>query len=248
VLVVSVTISCNYGCYYCPVKKWLRPITGEQTPDDVKNNLPRVNTLTNEPLLKWLDAYIEPEKWVIEITGGEPGLYPEINTLIPALAGRGYRGLIKTNGSLPIVKSGAFKLVAAWHKDQDFPVCYDEILIIKNPDDDWKGKVKHCEENGIKCHTVLFDNVGKGIRIEKEYCSFNKIIASCHINSSGIVTPCSRIKPTPEHTVFNMAAPQPMKVILKCPRCKNINDVEMFLDEDVKAKIEADFEEFKRNP
>jgi MoaA/NifB/PqqE/SkfB family radical SAM enzyme len=247
VLTVSITNSCNYSCYYCPVKKWLRPITGEQTPDDIANNRPKVNLLTNEALLKWLDAYIEPDKWIIEITGGEPGLYTEIGELVKSLDSRGFTGLVKTNGSLYIPKTKGIKLLSAWHKDKDFPAYYDEIIIIQNPDDNWKAKVKHCEDNGITYHTVLFDRQYEGKKIEQEYCRHNKIISTCHINSSGLITPCPRIAPMPEHTIFNMAAPLTKGVIHECPKCKNINDVEMFLGEGLRRKIESDLREILHN-
>lgn len=238
-LTIAITSSCNFACDYCPTKRWLVPIDSCRTD---------VNMITNEALLKWLDAYIEPAKWIIEITGGEPGLYPEINLLVEALNKRGYWGLIKTNGSMLIVKSKQFKLIAAWHKGREFPAHYDEIVIIKNPDDNWKDKAAYCEENKIKYHAVLYDRQYEGKKIEPEYCRHNKIISSCHVNSSGQITPCSRIKPAPENTIFNMTPPRPLEVIHECPRCKNINDVVLFLDAPVKAKIDADLEEFKRHP
>jgi len=108
--------------------------------------------ITNELLLKWIDKYLDPKEWFIDITGGEPGLYPEIESLIPALSERGYRGIIRTNGSLPIPESPNFKRIAAWHKQTEgLPKYYDFILILENPEDDWKGKEKYCKDNGIPC-------------------------------------------------------------------------------------------------
>ena len=107
------------------------------------------NAITNEILLNWLDAHIDPNEWLLKITGGEPGLYPEIDTLIPALVQRGYRGLIETNGSLPIPKSEAFIRLAAWHIGKDFPQFYDTVLIIQDNNDNWEQKIAYCKENNI---------------------------------------------------------------------------------------------------
>jgi len=140
--------SCNYKCVDCPMEKWL------YEPDELFEDGSRKNAITNEKLLEWLDEYLDPKEWFIEITGGEPGLYPEINSLIPQLSNRGYKGLIRTNGSRIIPQLPSFKIVAAWHKDQPFPVRYDFILILENPDDDWQAKKTYCEENDIP-HAVF---------------------------------------------------------------------------------------------
>jgi hypothetical protein len=194
--------------------------------------------ITNVTLLKWLDKYLNPLEWIIEITGGEPGLYPEIDTLIPALANRGYAGMVKTNGSLPLPASPRFTRVTAWHEGVDkIPLYFDIVVIIENPRDRWKDKVTYCKEHGIPYHTVLFDRQFEGRKLDPMYCYHNKTIATCHINSSGQITPCSRIAPTPGNTIFNMTAPQVKDVIRECPKCKNINDVELFLNDDIKAKL-----------
>jgi len=235
-LTISLMMSCNRACYYCPVKKWLVPMGS-----------PRervVNRITNEALLKWLDKYISPRDWIIEITGGEPGLYPEIQTLIPELAGRGYRGLIKTNGTLPIPKSGAFQRVAAWHEGTEIPAQYDQILIIKNPKDDWKRKILYCEENGIPYQTVLFDRGYKGKRIDTSRCGVNKMLAVLHVNSFGMITPCSaRLNPIKCQDIFTMFPPIPNNNLVSgCPRCKNVADVEKFLPPDLRERLERDYE------
>jgi hypothetical protein len=205
--------------------------------------------ITNETLLGWLDAYMEPDKWIIEITGGEPGLYPEINKLVEELNNRGYAGMVKTNGSLPIHKTENIKLISAWHKGRAFPLYYDEIVILKNPEDDWKAKEQYCKENGISYHTVLFDtaNMRNGKRVDMLLCEHHKIIYTCHINSSGQITKCAKDPVNPAYTIFNMTPPQTMNVLYSCPKCKGMYDVEMFLGEDIKTKIKADFEELKRN-
>jgi len=135
--------SCNYKCADCPMTKWL------YEPGELFEDGSRKNSITNDLLLQWLDKYLDPKEWFIEITGGEPGLYPEIEALIPALSEKGYKGLIRTNGSQVIPGLPGFKRVAAWHKDQPFPVSYDFILLLENPDDDWKRKEQHCKDKAI---------------------------------------------------------------------------------------------------
>lgn len=229
VLTISLISSCNKSCYYCPIKKWL-------VPTDRKD----INKLNNNALFAWIDKYINTDEWFIELTGGEPGLYLEINELINGLNARGYKGMIKTNGSLPIPKTTNFKILSAWHKEQDFPLYYDEVIIIKNPNDNWQDKVKYCEKNKIKFYTTLFDKQFDGIKPEQVLCSYNKTINTCHINSRGCITKCSRYSVIPENTIFNMVPPQLLNVVIKCPKCKNLNDVEMFLDDAMKNRFEND--------
>lgn len=237
-LTISLTNSCNRRCYYCPVKRWLVPLEGARE----KN----INVITNAALLKWLDAYIPPDEWIIELTGGEPGLYPEIQTLIPALAARGYRGVIKTNGTLPIPKRENFQLITAWHEGvEQIPEYYDQIAIIKNPNDDWERKVRHCEEKGIPYQTVLFDRKFEGKQFDNTVCSVNKTTATLHVNSSGKITGCSAKPPEKGHDIFNMWPPIPFSgLTAACPRCKNVNDVEKFLLPDLKDLLERDYEEY----
>lgn len=59
---------------------------------------------TNSMILKWMDKYLNPYEWFLEISGGEPGLYKGINELISTLNSMGYYGIIRTNGTLPIYK------------------------------------------------------------------------------------------------------------------------------------------------
>jgi len=234
-LTISLMMSCNRACYYCPVKRWLVPLTGNS-----------VNTITNAALLKWLAKYIDPREWIIEITGGEPGLYPEIQTLIPELAARGYRGLVKTNGTLPIPKSEAFQLIAAWHEGEDFPAYYDQVLIIENPADDWRRKVRYCKENGIPYQTVEFDRWFEKIKNDRSHCAINKMLAVQHINSGGHISLCPRKSLGKWRDIFNMSRPEPFELLSDCLKCKNIADVEKFLPPDLQKWLERDYEAYMK--
>jgi len=135
--------SCNYECVDCPMSRWL------YKPDELFENGKKKNAINNHALLKWIDKYLNPNDWFIDITGGEPGLYPEIKKLIPQLNNRGYKGLIRTNGSQSIPSLPSFPRVATWHKGKEFPEFYDFINILQNRDDDWQAKEQHCKDNNI---------------------------------------------------------------------------------------------------
>jgi len=222
ILTISITTLCNRKCYYCPIAKWR--LEKEDT---------SINKITNDALIKWLKEFINPNEWFLEITGGEPGLYREIKTLIPELSKSRYRGIVKTNGSLPIPKTKNFPLVTAWHKDvEEIPKWYDTILIIKNPDDNWRRKVKYCILNGIPYKTVLFDEWYKTkTPYNKDFLPYHGTSQCLHINNRGLITPCSKVTPTEGNDIFNMYKPQPLNVMKECPKCKNILDAEMFMPE-----------------
>jgi len=239
ILNISIIMSCNYDCDYCPVKKWLIPLTEIE---NAKHNL-----LTNEALLKWLNKYLKPEEWYIEITGGEPGLYPEIDTLISALTEMGYHGQIKTNGSLPITASPNFTRCAAWHKDKDFPTYYDQIAIIKNPDDEWQEKENYCKEHKILYKLLDFDARSCGERNIAELMQNyepNRTVYSQHINDKGQVICCPAATPVMQNgkmTIFELVEPYYTNILKTCKSCKNVHDVELFLSDDIIQKFEEDF-------
>jgi len=240
-LTVSLISSCNRRCYYCPVKKWL------VTPERARER--NINMITNAALLTYLDKYIDPSEWIIELTGGEPGLYPEIQTLIPKLAARGYLGLVKTNGSLPIPKSDNFQLIVAWHKGTEIPAYYDQILIIQNPADDWERKVRYCADNGIPYQTVQFDRWFEKIPFDTSRNGLNKMLAVLHINSSGRITPCSKRSSTNWLDIFTMSPPEPfaeLTAVPACSRCKNVADVEKFLPTDLRKQVEKEYDAFMK--
>jgi len=128
---------CNYNCWYCSAKK-------HNTKDPEKAYYEKKNDILN-----WFEKYIDPEKYFTLFTGGgEPATHPDFCEIISCLSKKGHRGQIRTNGSLPIPKSN-FTRIATWHQDYDFPKYYDKILILENPNEDWKSKVEFCEKNNI---------------------------------------------------------------------------------------------------
>lgn len=112
--------------------------------------------LTNGRLLPWLDKNISPEEWIVEFTGGEPALYDGIDELVTTLSGKGYRGLVKTNGLLPIVKSSGFKRVAAFHQLDNPPKHFDEILIVDKIQRE--EKEVYCNEHGWSYKVIGYND------------------------------------------------------------------------------------------
>jgi organic radical activating enzyme len=219
--------------------------------DDIKHFFPQSHKdwlakggtdITNEALLKWLDAFIDPKEWVIKITGGEPGLYPEINLLIAELNNRGFYGLIETNGSTPIQKSNNFKRIAAWHKDKPFPINYDVILIIKNQQDNWKEKEKYCKENKIPYQCVVFkqpytknsfDDYPYSHQLRRLKTDDFMLDEICCIYAAGQVKPCPTAADS-NTTIFDMVAPSTLVLTDSCKRCTTLLYFERFLDDNVR--------------
>lgn len=196
--------SCNLHCYYCPMKKWTYPVNDPS------------NRLNNEALFKWIDEYFDPKEWLIEISGGEPGVYPEIDSLVKGLSERGFYGLIKTNGIRPIPKTDTFLRIAAWHESKDInnpPGYADEMLIIRNPNDCWKDKAKYCKEHGIPYKEVPFREFHIEAALRKRGAHMiaperNKYIDNwCIVYSSGRIAGCVRENSCDEVSVLNMSPP-----------------------------------------
>lgn len=215
ILTISLVSSCNRRCTYCPVQKWLAPLDEWKTWD---------HPLNNNDLLQWIKRNIDPDKWFLELTGGEPGLYPEIDDLLCALTEQRFFGIVKTNGTCNIKKTKNFPLISAWHLGEEHaPLFFDEILIIKNPQDNWKKKAAYCEEKGIPHKTTMFDPVFEGRKLNEVFCKINKTINCTHINSSGQITECAAGKINKAITIYNKASPIPIRnLVSSCIRCKNI--------------------------
>jgi hypothetical protein len=189
------------------MKEWTYPLDSDK------------NCMTNEMLLRWLDKFIDPKEWFIKITGGEPGLYPEIGKLIPSLANRGYRGYIETNGSLPIPKAENFPRLAAWHERKPKPK-YVDIMLIIQAKDDWKAKVKWCEDNKIPYYITMMRGQYSPFSIEERraadaarqptsiegilmlYSSGSLVRCPCGLEPYGYIQDMD--KPIPQPTQFVM--------------------------------------------
>jgi organic radical activating enzyme len=205
--------------------------------------------LNNEVLFNWLDKYCPPQEWLIEVSGGEPGLYPDIEDLIHGLNERGYYGLIRTNGILPIPKAKNFHRVAGWHKTEESnqkPEYFDSILITKNPDDDWNEKVNYCLENEIPYKLVQYKHFGVSTdereqelsEAQSETKPLELVKNWTVIYSSGRQAFCFQKLGEDEDTIQNMVPPLLMDMTTDvCLYCDSVVSFEMCLPDELKARI-----------
>jgi len=228
-LQIYINQSCNYKCPQCPMKKW----TYEQDELDLEGN--KYNRITNFDLIPWVDEMVDPAKTVVQIDGGEPALYSEINTLVQDLQFRNFGGLIRTNGSLPIPQIPNFKRIAAWHQGKPMPKYYDLILIFRNALDNWEEKEQYCKDNGIP-YTVfnymIFDSKSEHgdqscCRVPTETKCGEVIDAMATIYASGKIGKC--FVQEPSDGLFSNHRNNPIEWFPLCSSCGSGSSVEYFL-------------------
>ncbi len=217
--------SCNLSCKECPMKKWTYPTDSE------------LNKLKNSVLLPYIRKNTSPNTHVIHLSGGEPGLYPEIHNLVSLLSMDGYRGIINTNGTLPIPNTKNFKRIAAWHLDYFHPPkYYDVVLILRNSNDAWQRKVGYCEKNRIPYKTLTYREYSiplskrKKDPLEEPIEVIRSIDNWSIIYSSGQIAACCSQTTDSECTIFNDSPLLSTPIKKGCSRCVNVAGIEMFLD------------------
>jgi len=199
---ISLTNLCNLKCDYCPIKPW-------------RNNPNHPNLITNKRLFPFFER-LSPQEWVVELTGGEPALYPEIDQLLDWLQSKSFHGLVKTNGTLPIRKVPSFKIVAAFHELKRPPKWFDEILII-NHTPDFNEKIEWCLENETEYKVIERDTYSKP-------CTGKSRGRIMFINPAGSKSECSGgEKRVPLEETENPSRDA-------CPGCKTFIDFEIFLN------------------
>ena len=212
-LQISLTARCNLACETCPMAKW-------RNTDDPKYRL------TNARLLPWVRKYVDPSEWVIELTGGEPALYDGIDNLVTELTASGYRGLVKTNGLLPIKATDGFRRIAAFHQFDNPPTSYDEYLIVDKLQRE--EKEEYCKECGIPYKVIGFnkenpDNATHG---------FDKIsFMDPHGHSTVCPADSVRWEPWPDRWALEF---YPMQHSKACGHCKTAIDAWRFLPPEIK--------------
>ena len=183
--------------------------------------------LTNDRLLPWIEKNVRPAEWIIELTGGEPSLYRGIDELVTELSSMGYRGLIKTNGLLPIVKTVSFRRIAAFHDLDNPPKYFDEILIIDKLRREDKEAV--CKENGWPYKIIGYNN-------ENPFGEHHKFNKCAFMDPHGHPTPCKSTGVLWEEWPDRYAL-EFKKISLgkPCPHCKPAIDCWKFLPEEWKT-------------
>jgi hypothetical protein len=208
-LQISLTNCCNLSCDYCPVAQW--------------SNKPEYpNTLRNEALIPFLSERIKPQEWHIELTGGEPAFYEGLPVLLSWLNESGYKGLVKTNGMLPIPHTPNFKRVAAFHRLETPPAYFDEILIIKKKGDEkaYMEKVLTCESRCWPYKAIDYCKPG-GLLYGRFKHHYDKML---FITPDGKLRECNADRRT--ETVIP-GWTEPKKI---CEACKTACDFEIFME------------------
>ena len=130
------------SCWHCPMTEYRNTGTPEFA-------------LTNERLIPWLIHNINPNEWIIELTGGEPALYNGIDELCAWLSENNYHVLIKTNGLLPIQEKPNIRRIAAFHQLDNPPKYFDEILIVDKIQRE--EKEKYCQKMKWNYHVIGYN-------------------------------------------------------------------------------------------
>jgi organic radical activating enzyme len=151
------------------------------------------------------------KEWIIELTGGEPGLFDGIDDLGYRLESQGYRGLIKSNGNHDI-KRKTFQLIAAWHTH--LPKYYDTILIIQN--ENYQEKITYCKKNHLPFKTITERSTPS--------VTTHSFQGMLFITPDGKVRSCND-DDSDECTLYNRKIPQ----LGNCLNCKVAHDTEIFL-------------------
>ena len=174
---ISLTTQCNRHCEYCPITQYR----------NVKPNWP----INNNELIPFLtrsmmEDDINPLDTVVELTGGEPALYPDLDMLIGFLSTSGFHVLIKTNGDLPISQSDNVLRIAAFHELNTPPKYFDIVLIIEDTPD-FESKFIYCVDNKIPFEVIKKDTT---IGIEDSH----GFVRTSFINPAGHNTCCQHDK------------------------------------------------------
>lgn len=221
-LQIALTAKCNLHCAECPMSEFLNKQDNDWE-------------ITNVRLIPFLYKYVDPKKWFIELTGGEPAMYPELPELLKWLTVHQYRGLIKTNGLLPIPKGGHFPRISAWHGDsvnEMFPKYYDQILLIYGIQD-YQKKAEYCAKHKIPFQTV---GLNKDSGMDNVLHHIQRV---SFINAVGQVLVCPAAKATPKPGKYgDMSMIDFSKLVDHdaCCRCKIIQDFWRFIEPSWRAQ------------
>jgi hypothetical protein len=149
------------------------------------------------------------------------------------LWGNKFKGLIKTNGLLPIPKIDGFKRVAAFHVLETPPKYFDEYLIVAQTCD-WEAKQKYCIEHNIPYkfigrNTYQFDR--PHMHIEKQaFLAPSGSLHACDGEPKWDKGPYMQIKPGIPGDPGWIKPDVTQLPMVKCYGCKSVMDFELFMD------------------
>lgn len=206
---ISLTTHCNLSCRCCPMKQF----RNKQTSKKILN-------LYN--VANFINTYI-PKTWYLEFTGGEPALFADIDTLLLGCKVAGFKGLVKTNGLLPIKQCTGFKRVAAFHNLQTPPKYYDVYLIIAGLPN-FAEKVAYCNKQNIPYKVIgknqAFMEEPKTKGWKQLFLTPDGNLKECDNKNSQIIT-----------NIFSMEENMKIKPVAPCVICKSVEDFYTFLED-----------------
>lgn len=214
-LQISLTNRCNFNCWHCPMGKWRN------------SDAPRW-PMTNAELIPFLQKQVRPQEWIIELTGGEPSLYPELDELLEWLSENGYRTVVKTNGSGNIPHLPNVVIVAAFHRLEQPPKNFDQVLIVDKVQRE--EKEAYCKEHGIPYQVIGF---GKEVIDDVQH----GFAWTAYINPAGHQVGCLADRPVEDvrgGEDYNRITRRPLVRQAACKQCKAANDCWRFLKEEWK--------------
>ena len=186
--------------------------------------------LNNGELCYFLEEYVDPNTWIVELTGGEPTLYGGFNELLQWLSSYGYYTLVKTNGTRTIARYNSVKICSAFHRLDNPPICYDEILIVDKIQRE--EKEAYCKEHGIPYRVIGYDKENPDGAIH----GFTRI---SFINPAGhnLACPASRPMQLVDNGVdYGRIDHANIKMNPCCSTCKPAIDAWRFLPDEIKAR------------
>ena len=209
-LQISLTNKCNLACPHCPAKEWRGT-----TP-----NFP----LKNSELIPWLKEFVDPNRFVIELTGaGDPSMYDGIEELCDFLSANNYQVLIKTNGLIEIKPHKGIIRVGAFHLLNNPPKYFDKILIVDKLQREEKESI--CKANGWDYRVIGFNKEIYGDKKHGfKYMAF--------VNSAGHQYKCparKAIEKVIDGVDYNRIDHRALELSKACPECKLMHDAWIFL-------------------
>jgi len=206
-LQLAVTTRCNMRCSYCAAA------------EHVNNDL-FARDISWEHLEKWMDAYISPNEWHVEVTGGEPSLYPHIDELADYLEKRGFIYLVKSNGAKRTKNQ-----ISAWHETPEPPKHWDALLIIKDTEG-WREKAERCGLQGwaFELNNLLGNEKSRPRALHKAYT---------FVTPEGTIKPCGHFVVRKAY-IADMAPPfadwnECEGTTKFCPDCRASTDFAKFI-------------------
>ena len=130
---ISLTNKCNKSCDYCVVEPW-------------RNNPEYPDKITAADLIAFLEKELQPGD-VVELTGGEPTLFPDLAMLLDWLKEHGAKVIVRTNGLR----------LGEWRKS------YANLVVVLARHDSGDGYMAERKEH-LLLHDLVLDGIPDDIR------------------------------------------------------------------------------------